>query len=479
GATFAGTPWTWDTTQRTSGTRSHVEPLASGLHLHYFYNDPNQISIAPGDVLFTDVLLDPCNPPREIILQWFHGTEWGRAYWGEDLIDAPRYRIGPLPETGKWVRLEVPAAMLGLNERKISGLAFVLHDGRAWFDHSGKFSRVNLALKKTARQSSDLSPDDPASRAVDGNVTSGHGSMSVTQPLAEQWWEVDLGSVAPMIESIEIRGRTDCCANQTADLTVLVSDTPITASTLTAARALSASGVGVYRNPGAIGSAYTMQVGRSGRYVRVWRGGTDYLSLPEVLVWAPATPAPVNVAAGKFAYAPPSQTFLEYWPEYAVNGSSNDTYNTTGGMFHANASIAPEPYWQVDLGKVEAISKIDIGARTDCCPEQLTGYYVLTSNVPFASASLATTLADPNVSAFYVGSFVPMANVAVNRTARYVRLQKPGSGIIVFTEVRVWSQLTNTKVFALPDTPPTSASSTSFDFKSAYRRFRPGALAVR
>jgi len=35
-------------------------------------------------------------------------------------------RVGPLPELGKWVRLEVPASILGLNERKIYGVSFGL-----------------------------------------------------------------------------------------------------------------------------------------------------------------------------------------------------------------------------------------------------------------------------------------------------------------------------------------------------------------
>ncbi|HYK00775.1 MAG TPA: Ig-like domain-containing protein [Thermoanaerobaculia bacterium] len=440
--------WNWDTTQIASGSASHVEPVAPGFHQHYYFNDPNPVAVQPGDVLYTYVLIDPCNPPREIMLQWHDGSGWEhRAYWGEDLMGGTRYRVGPMPEAGKWVRLEVPAAVVGLNEQKIYGMAFTLYDGRTWFDRSGKLGRVNLALGKPASQLTDYTVDYPASGAVDGVVSPAPRSMSITAHGSERWWEVDLGESVPMIEAIEIRGRTDCCANQTSNLTVFVSDSAIDSNTtLTAARAL--SGVGIYRSPGTVGSTYTFDVGRRGRYVRIWRGGTDYLSLPEVLVWAPASSKPVNVAAGKRASVPADHMYQQYHPEHAVNGSASDSWNTSGGIYHSTGAL--DSYWQVDLGKSYPISNIDISSRTDCCPEQLTGYYVLASDQPF-SESLAPNLTDSDVSVWWVGSFRPVADIPVNKTARYIRLQKPGSGAaIVFTEVRVWSQQPNTILLSVP-----------------------------
>jgi hypothetical protein len=439
--------WNWDTNQSASGTSSHVEPVAGGFHQHYYYNDPNPVTVEAGDVLYAYVLVDPCNPPREIMLQWNDGSGWEhRATWGEDLIGGTRYRVGPVPEPGQWVRLEVPASAVGLNDRKIYGAAFTLYDGRTWFDRSGKVGRVNLAYRKAARQLTNYTVDYPASGAVDGIVSPAAGSMSITTNQPEQWWEVDLGAIVPMIDTIEIRGRTDCCTSQTSDVTVFVSDSPITVTTLTAARAL--AGVGIYRNPGTIGSTYVMSIGRSGRYVRLWRGSGDYLSLPEVYVWAPASAARLNLAAGKAAYSPAAHIYQQYYPEHAVNGSAADSYNTAGGIFHSTG--VTETYWQVDLGKSQPISSIDVSARTDCCPEQLTGYYVLASDQPFTSDSLATYLADSHVAVWWVGNFVPVANIPVNRSARYVRLQKPGTGALVFTEVSVWSQQANTKFLSVP-----------------------------
>jgi alpha-L-fucosidase len=156
------------------------------------------------------------------------------------------------------------------------------------------------------------------------------------------------------------------------------------------------------------------------------------------MVWAPANAARVNLAAGRPVYAPPSQMFLAYYPEHAANGSATDAWNTTGGIYHSNS--AGDAYWQVDLGKSQPISSIDIGARTDCCPEQTSGYYILASDQPFTSDLLAPYLADSGVSAWWVGSRLPVIDVPIDKSARYIRIQRVGTDALVLTECRVWSQ---------------------------------------
>ncbi|HXL81271.1 MAG TPA: hypothetical protein VN951_10380, partial [Pyrinomonadaceae bacterium] len=79
-----------------------------------------------------------------VMLQWTDGG-WGhRAYWGANNIslgsdgtDSQRF-IGPLPATGQWVRLEVPASLVGLEGHVLNGMAFSLWNGRATWDHAGK-----------------------------------------------------------------------------------------------------------------------------------------------------------------------------------------------------------------------------------------------------------------------------------------------------------------------------------------------------
>ncbi len=52
--------------------------------------------------------------------------------------------MGPLPAAGQWVRLDVPAAQVGLEGRTLNGMAFTLVNGRATWDSAGKTSTAAL-----------------------------------------------------------------------------------------------------------------------------------------------------------------------------------------------------------------------------------------------------------------------------------------------------------------------------------------------
>src|SRR5262249_43146417 len=61
--------------------------------------------------------------------------------WGINGLDSRLY-IGPIPTAwyGNWVRLEVPANRVGLENKAVSGMAFTLHNGKANWDRAGKIS---------------------------------------------------------------------------------------------------------------------------------------------------------------------------------------------------------------------------------------------------------------------------------------------------------------------------------------------------
>ena len=139
-------PFTWVSANPApfSGTLAHQSALRNGTHTHGFISATTKLTVGAGDVLFAYVYLDPANPPREVLLQWHDGTWEHRAYWGDNLVPLParsgpwnRY-MGPLPPTGQWVRLEVPAAAVELEGSTVDGMAFVLYDGRATWDRAGK-----------------------------------------------------------------------------------------------------------------------------------------------------------------------------------------------------------------------------------------------------------------------------------------------------------------------------------------------------
>src|SRR5206468_12391629 len=46
--------------------------------------------------------------------------------------------MGDLPPAGQWVRLEVPASLLGLEGARLNGMSFMLVDGRATWDCAGR-----------------------------------------------------------------------------------------------------------------------------------------------------------------------------------------------------------------------------------------------------------------------------------------------------------------------------------------------------
>ncbi|MBI2949460.1 MAG: hypothetical protein HYY23_17620 [Verrucomicrobia bacterium] len=172
-AAAGGDVWQWISANPAprSGTRAHQSALVGGTHYHYFSGATTTLQVNPGDTLFTYIFLDPANPPREAMLQWFDGSSWAHAaYWGANLIlwgtdgTASQRPMGALPSAGQWARLEVPASLVGLEGRTLQGMNFILYDGRATWDYSGK---------STASEPPPPPPPTSATIWVDDAVPSG------------------------------------------------------------------------------------------------------------------------------------------------------------------------------------------------------------------------------------------------------------------------------------------------------------------
>ena len=140
--------WKWVNTAPApmSGSAAHQSANLAGLHEHFFNYATTKLTPATGESLFAYVYLDPSSPPTEIMLSWMADNWEHRAYWGANSITygtnatASRRSMGALPATGQWVRLEVPAASVGLEGKAISGMGFSLFGGRATWDKAGKLS---------------------------------------------------------------------------------------------------------------------------------------------------------------------------------------------------------------------------------------------------------------------------------------------------------------------------------------------------
>ena len=96
--------------------------------------------------------MDTDNPPESIQLQFNDGSWEHRATWGADKcflagrdFEGNRQK-GPLPESGKWVRLEVTAAEVGLKPgAKLNGWAFTQFGGTVNWDQAGTVGAPQLS----------------------------------------------------------------------------------------------------------------------------------------------------------------------------------------------------------------------------------------------------------------------------------------------------------------------------------------------
>jgi hypothetical protein len=144
-----GEKWTWVSQNPApeSGTLAAQTIAAAGLHELSFTGATGAMQVNAGDTLFAWVYLDSASPPSEIMLAWNDGSSWEhRAYWGANDITygtsgtAGRYNAGPLPATGQWVKLSVPASAVGLAGATVSGMDFALYDGGVTWDAIGRAS---------------------------------------------------------------------------------------------------------------------------------------------------------------------------------------------------------------------------------------------------------------------------------------------------------------------------------------------------
>jgi len=148
-------PLTWVTAENgqvAKGKRA-IKRSEKGLGQDFYQDGAAPLAVPVDARIFFYVYLDPSDPPQEIMIQ-FHNGEWKhRALWGNpDLIafgtpgTTERCVAGPLPDTSKWVRLEVEAEKIGLKAGdRITGIAFTLFGGTAYFDQMGVNGRSDPA----------------------------------------------------------------------------------------------------------------------------------------------------------------------------------------------------------------------------------------------------------------------------------------------------------------------------------------------
>ncbi|MFD3947123.1 discoidin domain-containing protein [Streptomyces sp. NPDC058579] len=277
--------------------------------------------------------------------------------------------------------------------------------------------RTNLALGKPATQSSTQAGPE---RAVDGNTDGYYGRGSVAHTLQEPypWWQVDLGS-SQALGSLTVWNRVDCCADRLHDFYVLASDQPFGDDSL--AELLGRSDVWRVKNPGAYPQRLlTVPLTTTARYVRIQidDAAPSYLQLAEVQIRPPVS-GTTHLAQGQ----PATQSTTAYGGAAgrAVDGNTDGVW-ANGSVTHTTEQV--QPWWQVDLGEIAAVNRVEIWNRTDSCAGRLTDYYVLVSEIPFTPGTLSEVLAQPGVTAYrQTATAGRPTTVAVGKGARYLRVQ--------------------------------------------------------
>lgn len=163
--------------------------------------------------------------------------------------------------------------------------------------------------------------------------------------------------------------------------------------------------------------------------------------------WVPVTRDWTNLALFHLpGAAVQSTTAFGGAADRAADGNTDGNFNN-GSVSHTNTELTP--WWQIDLGTSQAITKIRLWNRTDCCKDRLSDYYVFVSDTDFRSISNDPTVlaADSRVRTYTntlsgnTTAFLTLDNLFNPIAGRYVRVQLKDSGVarvLSLAEVQVF-----------------------------------------
>ncbi|MEY2599982.1 MAG: hypothetical protein RLZZ142_2241, partial [Verrucomicrobiota bacterium] len=136
-----------------SGQRA-LKISGNGMAQNYYNRGAAPIEVPADARLGFMLFLDPVEMPRAVMLQIHSAAGWAhRVVWGDgDAIGfgtagtPTRAFGGALPPEGNWARMEVDASAIGLKAGdQITGVAFTLFSGTAYFDQLSLVWRVDAA----------------------------------------------------------------------------------------------------------------------------------------------------------------------------------------------------------------------------------------------------------------------------------------------------------------------------------------------
>ncbi|XP_044165883.1 receptor-type tyrosine-protein phosphatase mu-like isoform X8 [Acropora millepora] len=223
----------------------------------------------------------------------------------------------------------------------------------------------NLALKKTAEQSSRQTASSGAKNAVDGNrnpLFDANGNCALTKTGDPSWWRVDLGTNHVPVSDVFIVNRlfppSALQSNGYYKIT-LGDDSNVARNECN----------GLVRFQDFIASAvcYTNPL-KTGRYVVILTTqGPSILSLCEVEVYSRE-----NLAFNK-----PTKMIGERPSRPSSRAVDGNSQTTWGSCTHTLAYVFfQNPWWRVDLEQVEPLNEVYIVNRGDCCGKRLNPFEI-------------------------------------------------------------------------------------------------------
>lgn len=186
GASPEGSPLLWleGRGEAVHSGRLALTASATGFEQRLFRKADRKLRVGAGDRFFAHVRIDPKDPPKQLLLQWNADgdKDWEhRAFWGENLVNwgkagtPSRHAMGPLPESGTWVRLEVPAAAVGFVPGSVvHGLAWGHHGGTVSWDGFGIVTATEqepveeVLLDDAVPEGAELGGEQPRFQFVEG-----------------------------------------------------------------------------------------------------------------------------------------------------------------------------------------------------------------------------------------------------------------------------------------------------------------------
>ena len=203
-----------------SGNKALRRTADEAVAQDYFQGGVN-LTVPKDGHFFVHAFLDSKNPPKTVMVQFHVGGWKNRAVWGEpDKIPfgkagtTEKVSMGALPDTGKWVRLEFPAAKIGLKAgTKVTGYAFTQYGGSVTWDRLGICSTINPSTdpewswevwkKQNQGKRNNLLPE--GLRQLVRGKQSDQWSKNETKQVFDHWLRHFYAGVRPSLEPLEAK----------------------------------------------------------------------------------------------------------------------------------------------------------------------------------------------------------------------------------------------------------------------------------